>query len=317
MKMIIDCDTGIDDSIAILFALKHPEIRVMGITTGFGNCSAEQAAENSIRLVKLANPGYTVPVAIGAKGPLVGEWEGPVPHIHGPNGIGGVELAASEQVPSELAADELILKLVRENPGEITIVTLGRMTNLYHALQKEPALPRMVERVVSMGGSVFASGNATPTSEANIIGDPEAADAVLMAGFEMTLVGLDVTMKTHLHRSQLDIMLEKYVEEENRPIVEYMREALTFYYNFNRRADNYLDYCPVHDPLAVLCAVNPVDFTFKRLRCRVELEGRYTRGMIVHGCRQHPLPEAPFTWVCTDVNGDDAIQAILAVFTAE
>ena len=96
-QILIDADTGIDDSIAILFALKRPDVRVMGVTTGFGNTTARQAAENSLRLIRLAGVPYEVPVAVGATEPLAGNWKGPDPHIHGPNGIGGVELPPSPQ----------------------------------------------------------------------------------------------------------------------------------------------------------------------------------------------------------------------------
>ena len=103
-QILIDADTGIDDSIAILFALKRPDVRVMGVTTGFGNTTARQAAENSLRLIRLAGAPYEVPVAVGATEPLAGNWKGPDPHIHGPNGIGGVELPPSPQQPLEAAA---------------------------------------------------------------------------------------------------------------------------------------------------------------------------------------------------------------------
>ena len=231
IKMLIDCDTGIDDSIAILFALKRPDVRVLGITTGCGNIDAYQAAENSIRLIHLAKPGYKVPVAVGANAPLVGPWEGPVPHIHGANGVGNAELLPADQKPAAEAGWDMIVRLARENPGELTVVTLGRMTNLALALEKEPALPRLVKNVVVMGGAVRAPGNVSPVSEANIAGDPEAADRVFLAGFDLTLVGIDVTGKTFLTPRHLDIA-EKYWAEDCRPILDYMREALKLYFAF-------------------------------------------------------------------------------------
>ena len=129
-QILIDADTGIDDSIAILFALKRPDVRVMGVTTGFGNTTARQAAENSLRLIRLAGVPYEVPVAVGATEPLAGNWKGPDPHIHGPNGIGGVELPPSPQQPLEEPAWAFIARMAREHPGELTLVTLARMTNL-------------------------------------------------------------------------------------------------------------------------------------------------------------------------------------------
>ena len=118
-QILIDADTGIDDSIAILFALKRPDVRVMGITTGFGNTTARQAAENSLRLIQLAAPAYEVPVAVGATEPLAGNWKGPDPHIHGPNGIGGVELhgKADSYQSAYRQADKALYRSSPEWPG--------------------------------------------------------------------------------------------------------------------------------------------------------------------------------------------------------
>ena len=217
-QILIDADTGIDDSIAILFALKRPDVRVMGVTTGFGNTTARQAAENSLRLIRLAGVPYEVPVAVGATEPLAGNWKGPDPHIHGPNGIGGVELPPSPQQPLEEPAWAFIARMAREHPGELTLVTLARMTNLAKALEIEPDLPRLLKRVVFMGGTFHAPGNVSPVAEANIAGDPEAADRVFQAGFDLTMVGLDVTQKVRLTTDHVAI-LDKYAAPENRPIV--------------------------------------------------------------------------------------------------
>lgn len=117
------------------------------------------------------------PVAVGATEPLAGNWKGPDPHIHGPNGIGGVELPPSSQQPLEEPAWAFIARMAREHPGELTLVTLARMTNLAKALEIEPDLPRLLKRVVFMGrGTFHAPGNVSPVAEANIAGDPEAAD---------------------------------------------------------------------------------------------------------------------------------------------
>ena len=211
-QILIDADTGIDDSIAILFALKRPDVRVMGVTTGFGNTTARQAAENSLRLIRLAGAPYEVPVAVGATEPLAGNWKGPDPHIHGPNGIGGVELPPSSQQPLEEPAWAFIARMAREHPGELTLVTLARMTNLAKALEIEPDLPRLLKRVVFMGGTFHAPGNVSPVAEANIAGDPEAADRVFQAGFDLTMVGLDVTQKVRLTTDHVAI-LDKYAGE--------------------------------------------------------------------------------------------------------
>ena len=115
-QILIDADTGIDDSIAILFALKRPDVRVLGITAGFGNTTAAQAAENSLRLIRLARPPYEVPVAVGAAGPLEGNWRGPDVNIHGANGLGGVELPAAAQRTLKEPAWTFLARMARERP---------------------------------------------------------------------------------------------------------------------------------------------------------------------------------------------------------
>ena len=312
-KILIDADTGIDDSIAILYALKQPQLRVVGITTGCGNTNAAQAAENTLRLIKMSGVGYEVPVAIGENKPLVGEWEGPVPHIHGKNGVGDVDLPPTDQKPLAEHASDFMVRMAREHGRDLTIVTLGRMTNLALALRREPSLPSMVKNVVFMGGTFRQYGNVTPVSEANIFGDPEAADMVFQAGFDLTMVGLDVTMQVRLTAHHLD-MLEKYAREENRPIAAYIRQAMDVYYRFNRLQNNCLDHCPVHDPLAVLAAVDPSLVTIRKAPARVECGGTFCRGMVVADFREHPI-DAPYLSICTEVDARKAVEKLITAFT--
>ena len=233
MKIFIDCDTGIDDSIALLFALKRPDIEIVGITTSCGNTTARQAAENTLRIIKLSGFSGHIPVAAGAEKPLVGEYDGPVVDVHGDNGIGNMELPETDQKPEEEDAADMIIRMVHENPHELTLVTLGRMTNIALALEKDPELPKLVKNMVAMGGSVYACGNVTPVCEANIAGDPEAADKVLLAGFDLTMVGLDVTTKVCLSSDYIE-KLKKYCAEGNEAIVRYISGALDYYYGYYR-----------------------------------------------------------------------------------
>ena len=311
-KILIDADTGIDDSIAILFALKQPDVRVMGVTTGFGNTTAAQAAENSLRLIRLAGAPYEVPVAVGAAGPLEGTWAGPDVKIHGPNGIGGVELPVSDRRPLEEPGWKFLARMAREHPGQLTLVTLGRMTNLALALEEEPELPRLLRRVVSMGGAFRVPGNVTPVAEANIAGDPEAADRVFRAGFDLTMVGLDVTQKVRLTADHV-AMLGRYAAPACRDIAEYIRQVMPFYFGFNRRQNNCLDHCPVHDPLAMLAAVDPSVVTVRKIHARVECGGAFCRGMVVADLREHPI-DAPGVSICVDVDARRAVEELLTAF---
>ena len=312
-KFLIDADTGIDDSIAILYALRQKDVQVMGITTGCGNTYAHQAAENTLRLIQMSGVSYEVPVAVGAEKPLVGEWEGPVPHIHGDNGIGNAQLPETPQKPLEEKAWDFIVRMARTYPGELTLVTLGRMTNLALALEIEPALPRLVRNVVFMGGTFRAPGNVSPVAEANIAGDPEAADRVLQAGFDITMVGLDVTQQVRLTADHI-ALVDKYATPENRPIADYLNQAMPLYFRFNRMQNNCLDHCPVHDPLAMLVAVDPSLVRIQKVPARVECGGTFCRGMIVADLREYP-DDARYLGICVDVDARKALEKLIAAFT--
>lgn len=307
-KLFIDCDTGIDDSLALLFALKRPDVRVTGITASCGNTTAAQAAENTLRILRLAEPGYEVPVAIGAEAALDGTPPEPIPHIHGRNGIGNVILPAGPQKPLEGDGVDFLIDTVRRNKGDITLVMLGRLTDAALALEKEPELPRMVKRLVVMGGTLYAPGNVGPMSEANIKGDAAAADRVLRAGFALTLTGLDVTTKVRLTLSRL-AELKRTCAPASRPAVDYLLEAFgNVYIPFNR-VQSGRDDCPVHDPLAMLAAVEPGLFTGERLALGADCTGGAGHGRIL------PLDgDGRTAFVPLDVDADAAVEKILSVF---
>ncbi|URN96548.1 MAG: nucleoside hydrolase [Candidatus Pristimantibacillus lignocellulolyticus] len=311
-KMIIDADTGIDDSIAILHALKAKDVRLEGITTVFGNSSVDQATENTIRLIQLAQPGYEVPVAKGAAKPLVREWAGPVVHVHGNNGIGNVELPPSGQQPIAESAAQFIVRKANEMPGEITLVTLGRLTNVALALELDPDLPQKLKHVVTMGGTVFAPGNVTPVVEANLRGDPEAIDRVIRSGISMTLVGLDVTMKAKLNKQHLE-NLAQVCRSENTAIVQYMQDVIQYYFSYYSLECNLTDTCPLHDPLAILVARIPEIARMQQMKVQIECEGTITAGAVIADLRTNPS-NGDDIMVCLDVNPEQVVNELLSVF---
>lgn len=311
-RMIIDADTGIDDALAILFALRSPHIQLEAITTCFGNIGTEQAAENTLRLLELAAPDRPVPVAIGARKPLVRPQREYAVHVHGHNGLGGVELPAAMRKPVEESGPELLCRLARENPGQLTLVTMGRLTNLALALELDPQLPSLLKQVVVMGGTVFAPGNVTPVAEANLWGDPEAADRVFTAGLPLTMVGLDVTLRTRITRSHLELLLQK-APEEAQPAVRFMKESLEHYFDFYRRSNFFMDSAPLHDPLAVIAAVHPELLDYRRLPVRVECESSLCAGMVVADLRAIPKVGSEIT-VAVDVREERAVGRFLSVF---
>ena len=291
-RIIIDADTGVDDSLAILYALRSPNFRVEGITTCFGNNNAEQSADNSLRLIKLSGCGYEVPVAVGANESLEGVFESAPAFIHGDNGIGNVELPKSTQKPLEEPACDFIIRKAEELKGELIIITTGRMTNLALAFQKDPGLPGKVKRVVSMGGTLNAPGNITPYAEANIYGDAMAADIVLKAGFNLMLAGLDVTMKTFITD----------------------KDVLKFYFEFHRVSMGMANACVVHDPLAVLIAEDPSLGMFKMVRAGVEYGNEAFKGMIKTDSGFVPVLDREEIAVCVEVDSVKAVRRLFSVF---
>lgn len=305
-RLLVDCDTGIDDSIAILCALKSKDVVVDGITTMFGNVSMEQATENTLRIIALANPGYDVPVAMGAKKPLVREARASVERVHGKNGIGNVDLPPAKQQPIDEGAADFIVRMANENPGELILVTLGRLTNLALAWQKDPSIAYKLQSVVVMGGSYHGQGNVTPVSEANIWGDPEAADMVFRAGFRLTLVGLNVTTVARLYLSDF-VAMEERCSEKDKSVVRFVRQALRHYMNYHWLTANLIDECYVHDPLAMVIALNPSLATLTPRKVTVDCSDGDLRGMIVADHRPVPAYEHREIFICTDVEYEEAM----------
>lgn len=312
IKIIIDADTGIDDSLAILHALKNPEIQVLGICTGCGNTSAEQAAENTLRLIKLANVDEEVPVVIGARKPLQRAFLGGVEHVHGKNGIGNVKLEKSLRKCLDVDASDFIYETAKKHFGEVVLITLGRLTTLALTLDKYPDLKKYLNRVVSMGGTVYAPGNVGPNSEANFHGDPEAADIVFTSGLDVTVVGLDVTMKTRLTKEHIE-HLKEFGREDCKDIIAYLDEALKYYMNFNRVQDFAMNDCPVHDPLAIIAVTSPNLYTIKKMKARVECNGDFSVGRVVVDNRSHSI-DAPYINFCIDVDSKQAVNKLLSIF---
>lgn len=316
IKMLIDVDTGVDDSIALLYALNHPEVEIVGITTSCGNVDAVQAAENTVRIIQLSGTKREIPVVVGANEPLNGTWDGPVAWIHGDNGVGNVELPKSKQkFCTDIKAEDFIYETAKQHSGEVVLVTLGRLTNIAKALEAHPDLPEHIGRMVMMGGTVYMHGNVSPVVEANIGGDPEAADKVFLSGMHITVVGLDVTMRTRLTRQHVKL-LEKYCSKRCKPAVAYMKQALKYYMN-GARVQNYTaDNCPLHDPLAMVAAVVPSVVKTQKRKARVECGGTYCRGMIVTDMREKPI-EAEYVEFALEVDSERALNELMSVFWIE
>ncbi len=312
MKMFIDCDPGVDDSIALLFALYRTDVEIVGISTSVGNVSAAQGAENALRVLKLAGFEGRIPVCAGAEKPLFGECEDFPDFIHGKNGIGDCVLPETDQKPLDMDVSDFMYQKACEYEGQLVLVTLGRMTNVANTLEKYPDYAQKIKRVVSMGGAVYSHGNVSPVVEANIGGDPEAADIAVMADWDMTLVGLDVTLKTHLTRADVDKLL-RCCNPEKKEAVSFISEALKYYMNGSRVQNYTMEYSPLHDPLAMVAAVDPSVVDTRKMVTRVECKGTYCRGKIVVDLREQPI-EGRYVEHCLNVNSRKALNELFAAF---
>jgi purine nucleosidase len=267
-KVIFDTDPGIDDAMALLFLRASPEVELIGITTTFGNGTIETTTRNALYLAERF--GIAAPVSRGAGGPLVGTAGEPPTFVHGHNGLGDIALPA--QVAREAdprPAHQLIIDLVRAHPGEVEIVAVGRMTNLALALRKDPGIVPLVRQLVIMGGAFGISGvlgNVTPAAEANIWGDPLAADEVTGAAWPLTMVGLDVTQKTRMPTPFLRALANEAGE-----MGRFVWDVSRFYEEFHLKGG--VDSIYVHDSSAVAYLLQPDLFETRRGAIRVVSEG--------------------------------------------
>lgn len=249
MKTAFDVDTGVDDSLALLYALNKPRFEIVGIATVTGNVEADLAAENTLKILDLAG-APEIPVTVGALRPLGGRWEGRVSVIHGDNGLGNVKLPASGRKTTGKGVEEHYLELGERCQGELVLIALGPLTNI-----------------------------AT---------DPEAADLVFQSGMDITAVGLDVTTKVRFKKSHMD-WLDTHCKASCRAEVDYLKEAFKHYRYGNQVQNYCIDDSPLHDPLAVMCAAAPSLVHTQMRKARVECGGTYCRGMIVTDLREHPF----------------------------
>lgn len=295
-RIIIDTDPGVDDSMAILFAFCSPELKIEGLTTVFGNSGSGQTTENALRLVELAGHPE-VPVARGAETPLLRPFEGMGWMVHGRNGLGEVDFPKPKGKPDPRRAAQFIVDMIMENPGEITLVPLGPLTNIALAVALEPKIAEHVKEVVLMGGSAMGQGNASAVAEANIKNDPEAAKIVFEAPWPVTMVGLDVTKKS--------VMTPEYIEKlksADNNFTDFIGKIVPHYAAFYLEYEN-LEGFYVHDSSALAYVIDPTLFTTRKMYVNVETQSPHTAGMTTTDWR-FKGPDEPNIDVCVDVDND-------------
>ncbi|MDW6021429.1 nucleoside hydrolase [Mesorhizobium sp. BAC0120] len=312
IKVIVDTDTGIDDAMGCVLALNSPELEVVGMTSVFGNVSVELTTENTAYVLELFDR-TDIPLARGAAAGFVGK-PSFSPYVHGDDGVGNANFPKSTQVAIDPRhAAQLIVDLCRANPGQITIIALGPLTNVALALAIEPRLPELCPRVVWMGGVVYARGNVTPVAEADAWHDPEGAQIVLQQrGWRVDMVGLDVTEPCVIRREHLERL-----QRSDAKAAQYVARITPFYMDFYSRVlGEYA--CAVHSALTVAIVAQPeLVLESVKLPIQVELTGSLTRGMTVadrrigatNGGGGSDWRDVPLTHVPTKVD-DDAFRAM-------
>lgn len=269
--IIIDTDPGTDDAMAIALALTSPEVEVRALTVVGGNVTPAQGLENALRIASLAGR-CDIPVAGGAPRPLAQKLI-TAEFVHGKNGLGDIELPASKCTADRRFGPDLIIEMVRANPGQITLVPVGPLTNIALAVLKDPGIVPLVKEVVIMGGSI-TEGNVTAAAEANIYNDPEAAQVVFHAGWKLTMVGLDVTHKTRFRPPHLERLARTHGT-----LNDFATKVMKFLMDLSAKFGE--DGTPMHDPLAMGVAIDPSFVKTRRMRVDVETRGEFTRGATV------------------------------------
>ena len=254
VPLFLDCDTGIDDALALAYLLRNPEVAVVGIGTVGGNIDAERAAHNTLALLELEGR-RDIPVAIGSTDPLVGTFGGGAPQVHGEDGVGGVLLPDPSTRVADGSAAEALVQAARAHPGALRVLAIGPCTNLALALEQAPELPGLVHSVTVMGGAVLGTGNVTEIAEANIHNDPEAAAAVFSAGWPVTLVPLELTLQHRFTQSDREVLATAEA-----PAVVAISRMVDFYLDFYATRLGVRE-CALHDPLAAALAVGDVQAT--------------------------------------------------------
>jgi inosine-uridine nucleoside N-ribohydrolase len=264
-RLIIDSDPGIDDALALTLALQYPGFEILGITTTFGNADLEQATQNALRIVELS--GQTIPVYKGAGKPLVVEADAPADLKHGQDGLGNIHQPVAAGQAESLPAAQFLVDMASKYPGQITLVALGRLTNLAQAVKQDPNFAKNIRQVVLAGGALHTPGNVNPVAEANIAGDPHAADIVFTAPWQVSMVGLDVSTKVRVD----DKMLTR-IKARNQRFGEFVYAITRYYVGIYPQQQSKGGFY-VYAPSAMVYLIEPSLFTIQQGPVRVVTEG--------------------------------------------
>ena len=272
-RIIIDTDPGIDDALAILLALASPELSLEGISIVHGNCSLEQGAINGLSILELAHASH-IPLVKGCELPLV-QPSLLAPETHGNTGLGYAKLPEPRTKPTSRHGIDFLIEEILSNPGEMTLVAIGPLTNLALAIRKEPRVVGALKELIIMGGAIRHEGNTTALAEFNTYVDPHAAHIVFHSGIPTTLVPLDVTYQCVL-TSQDVAQLQKI----DSPIPGFIKDTTDFYMEFH---DTYqgVKGCVINDPLALALTFKPELCDYQELPVDVDISGGVSMGKTI------------------------------------
>jgi purine nucleosidase/pyrimidine-specific ribonucleoside hydrolase len=301
--ILLDCDPGHDDAVAILLALGSPEIELLGITTTFGNCSVADATRNAQQVLELAGRA-DVPVAVGAAGPSVGELA-LGNYVHGASGLDGPELPEPSFAVQAEDAVSFLARTLRAAPSPVTVVATGPIGNVARLLVEHPDVSDQVAEVIFMGGST-ERGNHTPTAEFNTFADPEALDVVLRSGLPVRMVGLNLTHQALATREVVERM-QALEHRVGRICAEWMGFFGDSYHQIWEFAAP-----PVHDPCTIAALIDPTVIEWREAFVAVELDGTWTRGTTVVDLYGRYPEQQPNAQVATVLEADRYWELVLA-----
>ncbi|WP_053363250.1 nucleoside hydrolase [Bacillus sp. FJAT-27251] len=287
-KVLLFGDPGIDDAIAIIYALLNPRIDLVGVVTGYGNVDEEQATDNASYLLQLAGRS-DIPVIRGARGPFTGELVTYYPEIHGPEGLGPIR--PPKNLVTNVQDYRTVFDLISTYKQELTIVDVGRSTSLATAfIIVGPEEVNQVESIYLMGGNFLYPGNVTPVAEANFHGDPIATDLVLEKGRDVTIVPLNIT-NTAIISPETVKLISSYAYN---PFSSLIKPIIEFYIEAYKKLIPGLNGAPMHDVLTLFAVLNPQAFQSISRRVRVDAS-EFSRGRTIADFRAKPEAEPPET----------------------
>lgn len=309
MDVLIDCDPGIDDSVAILFALASPSMRIHAITTVSGNLQADQCAANALKVLTLSGrpSAHAIPVSKGRQTPLVRPYPRD-PFSHGADGLGELGILPSSLRPDERFAPDAILETanaVCKAGKKLTVLCLGPLTNLALATMKDPTLPQKLDRVYCIAGSFGFHATGTtrstgdnPASEWNVYVDPEAASLVFSAGYDIYALGLDVATRPDVEFSAEHLQKLRAAKEQGKPAAGFLLGVIDWGHSLK-----FDTWCTTIDSMAVAAALKPELMTFEKIRVAVETQSNLSLGQtIVDRREKFAWTHLPFIHAASDVD---------------